>query len=233
MEINVKSSDTEVEAVKTSGKNNLITYVFLAVMAVLGLLFGILGLVKAPVSFEDGMKNKFEKGSVVEGYAEYGTNTFLIDYSHAINKITLAHEYYFLILDESRTSAVLVRAPKRFGNKFDESMEANELVRIKGKVRKLKTDVRNELTKQISKYSSSGTYVESDVYVDLLSTKLNILAIILGVGNLAILICVLLSQKKMKVGDEMVKAHKGTGFIAVLLFMLCGFILLRLVLLLL
>ncbi len=229
MEINVKSPDTETSSETNTGKNRIYTYIFFGIMAVLGLLFGILGFIRTPVSFEDGLKNKFEKGTVVEGYAEYGTNKYLKDYSHSVSKITVGHEYYYLIMDENMTSSVLVRASKRFGNKFDENMEAKELVRIKGKVRKLRTDVRNGLTSTISQFSSGGRFVESDVYVDLLFTKLNVLSIILGIGNLIILICLLLSQKKVKVGDEMVKAHKGAAFTAILLFLLCGILLLYLV----
>ena len=233
MEINVKSADTETVAESQPAKNKVITYVFLGVMAVLGLLFGILGVIKAPVSFEDSLKTKIEKGTVVEGYAEYGSNDYLMDYSHAVNKITLAHEYYFLILNENQNSAVLVRAPKKFGKKFDESMEAKELVRVKGKVRKLDPKVRDGISSTITQFSNRGRYVESELYVDLLSFRLNVLSIILGVGNLAILIFILLSQKKMKVGDEMVKAHKGAGVTAVFLFLICGLILLYLVLMLL
>lgn len=233
MEFNKKSSDADLGTESPKSRNNTLTYVFVIAMAVLGLLFGILGFIKAPGSLEKGFKEKFNKGDVVEGYAEYGVRDYLMDYSHSINGIRLVHEYYFVITSEDQRSAVLVRAPKKFGEKFDENMEANELVRIKGKVRTLRSDVRNGIGSFVTNGASSGVYVESDVYVDLLSFRINFLLTVLGAGNLILLICMIMAQKKVTIGEETVKAHKGAAVAALFLFLLCGIILLYLVMILL
>lgn|GEM_PF-2091502 len=229
MEINKRSEDADLGQVQQKGKNNLITYIVIGAIAVWGLLFGILGLVKSPSALEESFSNKFEKNTVVEGYAEYGTNDYFLDYAHSINGITVAHEYYYIIMSEDMSSAVAVRAPKKFGKKFDENLEAKELVKIKGKVRTMKNDVRGALGSVISDAASKGIFVEQDNYVDLLSRRLNIFQIIIGAGNILILILLALSRKRTVIDGEVMPKSKGAAFAAIMTFFVCGILLLYVV----
>ncbi|MBR2283700.1 MAG: hypothetical protein IJ874_04675 [Ruminococcus sp.] len=216
-----EGGNTDVETPAPAG-NKAVSYIFLIAMAVWGILFGILGLVRQPQSIDDSFKNSFEKYTVVEGYAEYGSNSYFIEYTHSINFIPAAKEYYYLIFSDDMNSAVSVRAPKSFGKKFDENFEANELVRIKGKVRKLPTKVAPSVKQLMNEFAASGIFVESENYVDLLSTRLYVIQIIIGAGNIIALLFLLSYGKYRKNKGKMITAAgKGSGAAAAFTIIIC------------
>ena len=113
-------------------------------------------------------KSDFKKGDYVSVEAHYGSD-LILTMKHSVNFIPTGKEYYYLILNDSTDTAIYVRANKKFGDQFTDGINYDG-VKLSGKVRYMKSKVRNELRSQISELKSSGMEVPiitSDVlYID-------------------------------------------------------------------
>ena len=108
----------------------------------ISLFFGISGLMGDSRSLDQAFEIGLDKDTVVSGVPSYGAPQPNLDYEHGINSVTIGHEYYYMILDESQDNVLLVRADKDFGKNFDsESFENVKGASVKGKVRTASNDV--------------------------------------------------------------------------------------------
>ena len=149
---------------------------FYVVTAVLDLI----GSFKIKDLGSDFNKSDFKKGDYVSAEAHYGSS-LILTMKHSVNFIPTGKEYYYLILNDSTDTAIYVRANKKFGDQFTDGINYDG-VKLSGKVRYMKSKVRNELSSQISELKSAGMgvpIITSDVlYIDAVTKTQAILRLV-------------------------------------------------------
>ena len=152
--------------------------IVLAVLAVLGLFMGISGMTKKSQSLDDAFKMGYKDGSCVSGEPAYGAHHPNFEYSHRICGLPILKEYYYIILSDDEQSGLLVRADKDFGDNFD-SENYNNIsgIKIKGNVKSTSRKVKENFS------GSDYRILPNEYYIDLLSNKMNIRWLIIGIYN--------------------------------------------------
>ncbi len=195
--------------------------IVLAILAALGLFMGISGFFKAEMSLDDALATGPKSGKCVSGVPAYGANHPNFEYSHKLSFIPLINEYYYLVMSEDMQSGVLVRADKDFGKNFSSEDYSNITgIRIKGNVKSTSKKVRETFT------GIDYRAVHSSYYIDLLSTKMSIYWLIIGIYNVIALVCVIIHLKKNGVGSSPATvAGKITAGVLVLGSFYCTYLL--------
>lgn len=184
---------------------------FFIIITVASFIMGIRGFTGQNVTLDDAFANGISGGEIVSGTPVYGGNQYALKVKHTVRSIPVGNDYYYYILSEDEESILAVRAPKDFGKNFDGEYKNTKNVRIKGKVKRMDYKVRNSL--------SSG--YGDDYYIDLLSSRMSILWLTVGILNLIIIgLFVFLNIKKNNDSYFSETAvYKALGA-----FMLCAFI---------
>ncbi|MCR4796593.1 MAG: hypothetical protein K5898_15750 [Ruminococcus sp.] len=174
----------------------IIAIIFFVLLAALGLFMGISGFFKENISLDDAFNN-METGKCVSGVPDYGANHPNFEYTHKIGFIPLLNEYYYLILSDDMQKGLLVRADKDFGDNFDSSDYTNiSGTEIKGNVKSTSRKVQENFS------GMDYRMVNNTCYIDLLSTKMNIRWLIIGIYNVLALVCAAVNIKKNGVGGS-------------------------------
>lgn len=171
--------------------------IVLVLLAALGLFMGISGFFKSEMSLDDALKTGPKPGKYVSGVPAYGANHPNFEYSHKLSVIPLINENYYLVMSEDMDKGVLVRADEDFGKNFSSEDYSNITgIKIKGNVKSTSSKVQNNFS------GIDYRSVHNSYYIDLLSTKMNIYWLIIGVYNLIALVCVAVNLKKNGVGGS-------------------------------
>lgn len=171
--------------------------IVLVILAALGLFMGISGFFKAEMSLGDALATGPKSGKCVSGVPAYGAAHPNFEYSHKLSFIPLINEYYYLVMSEDMQSGVLVRADKDFGKNFSSEDYSNITgIRIKGNVKSTSKKVRETFT------GIDYRAVHSSYYIDLLSTRMSIYWLIIGIYNVIALVCVVINLIKNGVGSS-------------------------------
>ena len=206
------------------GGNTAFTYLIILAVAALMLFLGISGLLKKPIDLDDGFKNGFDSHKCYSGVPPCGSDEEYVDLSSSINGITVLHEHYYMIMSEDKTSIITVRAGKNFEKNFNSDFENIDEIEIKGVVKGLPHKVENALNDAVISGMRSGVTIEGKYFIDLLSTRINIVQIAIGAANIIIAICLAISssikRKAFDYGSK--KAATIPGLIAGVLFIACG-----------
>lgn len=174
----------------------LAAILMLVLIAAFGLFMGISGFFKTEMSLDDALTAGPKPGKYVSGVPAYGANHPNFEYSHKISVLPLINENYYLVLSDDMQHGVLVRADEEFGKNFSSEDYSNITgIKIKGNVKSTSTKVQNNFSGM--DYRS----VHSSYYIDLLSTKMNIYWLIIGIYNVIALVCVIIHFKKNGVGS--------------------------------
>jgi hypothetical protein len=174
----------------------VIAIIFLVLLAALGLFMGISGFFKEKISLDDAFNN-METGKSVSGVPAYGASHPNFEYKHKFSVFPLMTEYYYIILSDDMKNGLLVRADKDFGDNFDVSDHVNSGgIKIKGNVKSTSRKVEENFS------GLDYRMVNNDCYIDLLSTKMNIRWLIIGIYNVIALVCVAVNLKKNGVGGS-------------------------------
>lgn len=215
------------------GGNTAVTYLFFIILAGIMLFFGLTGLLKEKQPLDNGFEKGFDSRTFYSGEPACGVDGEFLDYSHSINGITVLHEHYFVITNEDMDKAILVRAGKDFYKNFNEDYENIGNVEVNGLVKGLKTKVENELSSMVMEGQRSGIKIESQYFIDTLSTRINIIQVVIGAANIIIAICLAISsmQKRNAFDNGIRKAATIPGTVSVILMIACcvGFIYLMLI----
>ena len=152
--------------------------IIMALLAALGLFMGISGMTKKSQSLDDAFKLGYKDGVCVSGVPSYGAHHPNFEYSHRICGLPLLKEYYYIILSDDKQSGLLVRADKDFGENFD-SENYNNIsgVKIKGNVKSTSRKVQENFS------GIDYRTIDNVKYIDLLSNKMNIRWLIIGIYN--------------------------------------------------
>ena len=137
------------------------------------------------ISLDDFLDGDYSVGDVVDGIPEYGTcNSY--DVVHRVNFIPLMKEHYYLVMNENSQKAVFVRAGKKFSENFDADDHSNiKNVSIEGALKKFDGSIETDLSVQLSDARSE---IHLDCFIDTYSTRISIMSLILGIGNILLAI---------------------------------------------
>ena len=191
-----KEEKKELKREKAEKRNQVIAYVFAVLLfggyALWSLGFGIYGLFMAE------HLELSELGSDVSIYAFYEGDLgaisdlsdgdrvqFGCDLEHTISGLPYAHEYFYIIMMDDLHKAVPVRAGKHWGEQLGGSAGVSSIP-IKGQIRKMGSYEVEKFLKNIVENNSNffaGYQVETDYYIDLTGTKMNILHIVVGISQ--------------------------------------------------
>lgn len=150
---------------------------------------GIYGLFMAPKMELNEIANGIEKYAIYEGNPAYVTECYG-GMKHSINLIPVGTEYFYLVWSEDGTTAISVRAGKHWAEgKVGDDIVAGS-VHIRGQARKMDYEVKNRLMEVMSYANEGGANfsLQSDYYLDLTCTRMNVFHIIVGLG-IIVLIC--------------------------------------------
>lgn len=193
--------------VADSWKGLLIVAILFAVVSLWSIVTGVMGLAgrnkaDAETFFEKG----YQKGDFFDGEITYCSDCVLC-MKHTINFIPAAYEYYYVIMSDDLSKAVMVRADKHYGENFVDG-EAVTPVKAKGRVKSTEYETRRELESVQNDLAAMGVYLSVDTYLDLLSTKYYALRIVSGVSFIAIMAGFALLLKS-KNGSRFVSSENG------------------------
>lgn len=173
----------------------VVAIIFLALLAALGLFMGISGFFKTEMSLDDALTTGPQPGKYVSGVPAYGANHANFEYSHKLSFIPLINENYYLVMSEDMQKGVLVRAGKDFGENFSSEDYSNITgIKIKGNVKSASRKVQDTFS------GMDYRAVHSSYYIDLLSTRMSIYWLIIGIYNVIVLVCIVINLIKNGVG---------------------------------
>ena len=152
--------------------------IIMVLLAALGLFKGISGFFNESISLEEAFQNGLSSGKSVSGEPAYGANHPNFEYRHKLCGLPLLDEYYYIILSDDKQSGLLVRADKDFGENFD-SENYNNIsgIEIKGSVKSTSRKVQENFS------GIDYRTIDNVKYIDLLSNKMNIRWLIIGIYN--------------------------------------------------
>jgi len=154
-------------------------FIVLILLAALGLFMGISGMMKSEQTLDDAFANGLDRSKCVSGVPAYGAHQPNFEYRHRIaGFVPLLNEYYYLIMPEGMDKGFLVRADKDFGENFASGTFENiSGIEIKGNVKSTSRKVQENFS------GMDYRIVDNAEYIDLLTTKMNIRWLIIGIYN--------------------------------------------------
>ena len=198
---------------RRSGEKSLVLGAVVFIIATIaGFVIGIMGLTGEKISLDEAFASGLSGGEIVSGVPAYGGNQYALKVKHTVRSIPVGDDYYFYIAPEDEDNVIAVRASKDFGNNFDSEYNNINGISIKGKAKKMNYKVRDSLS----------TGFGDDYYIDLLSTRMSILWLIVGALGLICMILFAVSNIKKKNDDffsetaasKVINAVIACGFIA-------------------
>lgn len=197
---------------RRSGEKSLILGAVVFIIATIaGLVLGITGLTGEKKSLDEAFASGLSGGEIVSGVPAYGGNQYALKVKHTVRSIPVGDDYYFYIASEDEEKTLAVRASKDFGSNFGSEYNNISNVSIKGKAKKMNYKVRDSLS----------TGFGDDYYIDLLSTRMSVLWLIVGALGLICMILFAVSNIKKKNDDFFSETAASKVINAVLA---CGFI---------
>ena len=169
-----------------SRRSIILAGIIFSILATVFIVFGVTGLLSQGKDMGKVFEDSLEKGNCYEGEIKYASQNVYI-MKHTINFIPVAYEYYYVITNYDASSMVVVRAPKKWGDNFNEDTgESLKKIVAKGNVKKCSYKVKSGMEEIRSRWmlDSYGTKFDSGYYVDLLQTRNSILQLVLGIGIL-------------------------------------------------
>ena len=200
---------------RRSGEKSLVLGAVVFIIATIaGFVIGIMGLTGEKTSLDEAFASGLSGGEIVSGVPAYGGNQYALKVKHTVKSIPVGNDYYFYICSEDEESLLAVRASKDFGRNFDEEFRNYKNIRIKGKVKRMKYETRTSL--------NSDEIVVGDRYIDLLSTRMSILWLIVGVLGLICIVLFIMANRSRQYdgsyseasGSKVMNAVLAGGFIA-------------------
>ena len=166
-------------------KSLILSIVILGILAFVTLVLGVRGLAKSPEDFGTDLQ-KLKKGECVEYLPEIGMRSYALKYTHTMNFIPYAKEYYYLIGSEDG-DLVFVRASKDFGDHFDAENENKDNFKVKGVDREFDYKAKEKINEWLrDSQLMGGVDVDNVYYIDLMSGKAYYMLVACGI------ICLLL-----------------------------------------
>jgi len=150
------------------------------------LLSGLKGLIFAHTHSMEEAYTNLVKGDVYEGQITYISPEFC-ELKHTINLIPAGTEHFYLMFSEDGKYVVPIRASKKWDNQYAGDSIQTVSLQEKGMVREMDYKVRNELSSIVTAFQEEGIRVEPSLYIDLISDRLCILQIIVGIS---LIVCV-------------------------------------------
>ena len=198
----------------SNGKGLLLGAVLFIIVTIAGFVIGITGFTGEKKSLDEAFTSGLSGGEIVSGVPAYGSNSYALKVKHTVKSIPVGNDYYFYICSEDGESLLAVRASKNFGRNFDEEFNNYKNIRIKGKVKRMLYETRTSL--------NSDEIVVGDRYIDLLSTRMSILWLIVGVlGAICIVLFIMANRRRQydgsyseASGSMVLKALIGGSFLA-------------------
>lgn len=135
-----------------------------------------------PVKFTSESDFKFEFGSepYVDGYVFYGSKEYC-ELTHSMYLIPTGVEHYFLVFNDDFSNCISVRADKKWVKQFEDGIAISEDgVWIKGIVKRMNYKVSSEAqkTRQLLVAEGVTDAMETNYYIDLLSVRYAIIALV-------------------------------------------------------
>lgn len=193
-----------MEAKNSKIKNIAIIVVFtLAVLFLVGKSAVTIIKSLSPQVFSDDTDYAFDFASApyVKG------NVFMITekyctLKHSLNFIPTGKDYYYIVCNEDETSAIAIRAPKGYDEKFIDALaDGDGTVEIAGLVTRFNYKMAsvNQETAQLLR-NNDVSFASVNYYIDLLSVRYAILTII-AVLAVAVLVAIGTYYAKVKCAD--------------------------------
>lgn len=196
---------------KQKKKSSTAGTIFAVVMFTFFALFqigkGILVFIKreAPVALEMKSPIAVNKGDYVQTNAVYGGVKYC-EFKHSVNFIPVGTEHFFLIFTEDLTQCITVRADKKWGENFENSISREpEGTKVKGYITKLDYKVSRFMEEYLCELNEDGLACQGDitVYIDLLATRYAVFGIVEGLFLLVFMIIVfVMTIKKRKMAEK-------------------------------
>lgn len=195
-----KEEKKELKKQKSQKRGERLAGIFVVLMfagyGIWSVGFGIYGL------FIAGHKGLSDLANGVETYAVYEGDLgdvsdlsngdrvqFYCNLKHTICLIPYAHEYFYFIMLDDMHKVISVRAGKHWGEILGEDSSLSSIP-IKGQIRRMDSYKVENLLKEIVESSGdffAGYEIETDYYIDMTGTKMNVLHMIAGLGILMVL----------------------------------------------
>lgn len=207
-----KALKREKERKRDSKLGYIIAVLLFGGCALWSLGFGIYGLFMAEHKELSEAGNGLKELAIYEGDVSEATKCYCVMEHTISGLIPYAHEYYYLICLEDEQRIISVRAGKHWAESFTGENSGVVSIPVKGQARSLDYEVENRL-KEVLEYTGEtppGYQLETDFYIDLISTRLNVLKIIVGIGGLIILVACGIYTKELN-GES--ASGKGTTWI--------------------
>ncbi len=147
---------------ETKSKKSLVGLIILGlfVLFYLGVaVWDLVGLSKAS-ALPGVFKGNVEEGGFYSGKLYYSTSNPLVTVKHSINFIPTGREYYYLAMDETEDTLLLIRAGKNFGENFS-GLTSAEGVKVSGRVNKCDFKVHREILNTIQGSLDASSLVYS------------------------------------------------------------------------
>ena len=172
----------------------LIAVIFLG-LALLFIITGVKDLFMGrSVSLDEFLSSGAEKGDRVEGVVHYCAGEYY-EIKHSLNYlIPTGYEHYYIVYSDDLSTAVTVRSWGKFKDKFT-GLNNEEGVKIKGVVRELDREVKNELDGQLPPDGLTQK-VERYYYIDDLSPFYGVLKLFEGIYTLAVMAAIVVLVKR-------------------------------------
>ena len=175
--------------------------------------YGISGLTGEKVTLDEAFTSGLDGGEIVSGIPPYGSNHYNLRIENRVNFIPMGSDYYFMILSEDEERALIVRAPKDFGDNFDGEYKNFSNKSIRGKVKKSNSKVENNF--RLDNPMAMNKF-QTSMYIDMTSTRLSIMWLAVGIFNILMTVVLIMRMKKSQY-DDYVATGKKVGLAAFLI----------------
>lgn len=192
-----------VIGVERQGKTGTVSAIIIGVVIAFGVIWSVFtGAKNLLFAEKHEMKEAFtnlQKGDLYEGNISAASKQ-CYEKKHTINYIPMGTEYYYLMYSEDMNGIILIRAPKKFDDSF-----TNDILNIVGKsyrgvVRELERDIAESMVGHYATLNEKGVHLETTLYIDLMSDRLSLMQIFVGISFLLCTIYIIVLGK-----------HKGDG----------------------
>lgn len=196
-----KEEKKELKRKKEEKRGQMLAYIFGILLfggyALWSLGVGIYGLFMAEHKPLSELSADEKVYAVYEGDLGEGTDLskdrkaeFYCNYEHSISGlIPIGHEYYYFIVLDDQKKVISVRANKRWRENLKEYISAGS-VPIDGQLRKMAYYDVEKLFRNVVEDNSewfAGYEIDTEYYLDLTHTSINVLHVIGGIGFLLVL----------------------------------------------
>lgn len=121
----------------------IVTSLVLITLIVWSLFRGISDLTGSRTTLDKVFDGDYTIKEYVVDEVPHASQNFLT-IQHSLNFIPAGNEHFYLVLSENYSKAVIVRANRSWGDQFDDDGDSDKSVIIRGKLKKISKEVREE-----------------------------------------------------------------------------------------